>query len=364
MKKKKILCIDSGGIKGLIPAVIINHLEILIQKKTGNKNAKIGDYFNMIAGTSTGGILACYYLTPTDSKKNKTPKYFASEAINLYSEKAREIFTPKIEKSFTKISSIFNKKKGVEDENIPKIISSLNTANNLFTEEYSETGLEKILLRFLGDTSLSETTKNCLVISYDITNCRPMIFSTNDAKKSSHRDFYLRDVARATSAAPTYFKLASIKSHSGASKYLIDGGIFAPNPTLCAMIEANKSLFKKAQKNFIDNLFVVSISTGKEKEAYDHLKAQNWGIAQWAVPVMNIMLTGSSEIVDYQVRKLFECSKENNNYYRIDADLCNAKFDMDDVSKENLNNLRDAALYYIETNAKMLDEIVDKIISL
>lgn len=363
MKKKKILSIDSGGIKGLIPAVIINYIETLIQNKTNNKNAKIGDYFDMIAGTSTGGILACFYLCPSDEPNNKSAKYFASEAVKFYSEKGHEIFKPKIEKSINKLSNLFLKREDKEgDANL--FISSLNTANNLFTEEYSELGLEAILMETMGDTTLSSLLKHCFIISYDISTCQPVMFSTQDAKKYSHRDYYLRDVARATSAAPTYFKLATIKSLAGASKHLIDGGIFAPNPTMCAIIEANKIFYDSPQSNIVEDFFVVSIGTGNEKEEYDYKKAQNWGIVHWAVPVINITMSALSTITDYQVKTLFDNAKLTNNYFRISPDLCNAKFNIDNVSKENIHNLNDAALYYIDKNAEKLDEIAEKIISL
>ncbi|MDR3246356.1 MAG: patatin-like phospholipase family protein, partial [Prevotellaceae bacterium] len=65
MKRKvTILSIDGGGIRGIIPAVILNYIEEGLQRKTGDNKVVLSDYFDMIAGTSTGGILACFYLLP------------------------------------------------------------------------------------------------------------------------------------------------------------------------------------------------------------------------------------------------------------------------------------------------------------
>lgn len=347
MKKIKILSIDSGGIKGLVPAVILNYIEELIQNKSNNPNATLSDYFDMIAGTSTGGILACFYLIPSGNEERKA-KFFAKEAITLYTEKGKDIFKPKLTKKFSSINH--------------KFMSTLNTANNLISEEYSEEGLEAILEETMGETKLSNSIKHCFVVSYDISICKPVMFSTPEAQKYIHRDYYLKHVARATSAAPTYFKIAAVTSLAGATSYLIDGGIFAPNPALCAIVEANKHFLKETNKSYIDDLFVLSVGTGNEKEEYDYKKAQNWGIAHWAIPVLNIMQSASTEIVDYQIRQLFSKQNKPENYFRIAPDLCNAKFDIDDVSDENIKNLKDAALYYIAKNAEKLDDLVDKIL--
>ncbi|MEG2071077.1 MAG: patatin-like phospholipase family protein, partial [Bacteroidales bacterium] len=97
MKKKiRILTIDGGGIRGIIPAVILNYMEEEIQKRTGNANATLADYFEMIAGTSTGGILTCFYLLPAKDGDLKKSRYFAREAIELYKKYGKTIFKPKM----------------------------------------------------------------------------------------------------------------------------------------------------------------------------------------------------------------------------------------------------------------------------
>ncbi|MDR2835756.1 MAG: patatin-like phospholipase family protein [Bacteroidales bacterium] len=364
MKKIKILSIDSGGIKGLIPAILLNYIEELLQQKTNNPDATLSDFFDMIAGTSTGGILACFYLIPSNNENGPKAKHFAKEAVNLYAERGKDIFKPKIETSLNKITNFFSKDKEKEKGIFKnKLTSSLNSANNLIAEEYSEVEFEKILKEEMGYAKLSETLKHCFVVSYNISTCKPVMFSTPEAKKYIHRDYYLKDISRATSAAPTYFKLAAISSLAGATQYLIDGGIFASNPALCAIVEANKYFFKD-KNNFVDDMFVLSVGTGNEKEEYDYKKAQNWGVAQWAIPVMNIMMSASVEIVDYQVKQLFASANSSENYFRMEPDLCNATFELDNTSDENIKNLKDAALNYIAQNAEKIDEIVEKILVL
>ena len=81
--KIRMLSIDGGGIRGIIPATVIVYIEKQIRKITGNDDAKIGEYLDMIAGTSTGGILACLYLTPETTGTNKA-KFSAGVALDLY----------------------------------------------------------------------------------------------------------------------------------------------------------------------------------------------------------------------------------------------------------------------------------------
>jgi patatin-like phospholipase/acyl hydrolase len=80
-KKIKILSIDGGGIRGIIPGTILNYLETALQKESGKPNSRLADYFDLIAGTSTGGILTCTYLTADDQGNSK---YSAEFAVDLY----------------------------------------------------------------------------------------------------------------------------------------------------------------------------------------------------------------------------------------------------------------------------------------
>jgi len=85
MKRKvKILSIDGGGIRGIIPAVILNYIEKGLQLQSGNPHATLADYFDLVAGTSTGGILACFYLLPPAPENPCHSRYFASDAIDMY----------------------------------------------------------------------------------------------------------------------------------------------------------------------------------------------------------------------------------------------------------------------------------------
>ena len=207
----RILSIDGGGIRGIIPGQVLISLEQKLQKISGKPDMRIADAFDLIAGTSTGGILTCLYLCPEGTTRK--PRFSAQEAVDLYLQNGDNIFDVSI---FKRIESV----------------------DGVIDEKYSADALEKILKDYLGDLRLSDMLKPCLITAYDITRRQAQFFNSADVKtKGKGWDFYLRDVARATSAAPTYFEPANISSFDRQVYPLVDGGVFANNPTMCACVE-------------------------------------------------------------------------------------------------------------------------------
>lgn len=330
-RKINILSIDGGGIRGIIPAVILHYIEKGLQTRSGDHNATLADYFDLVAGTSTGGILACYYLLPPLPDQTCHSRYFAKEAIDVYAMYGKEIF----------------KRKPLRW--------------GIAQEKYPATGLEKVLYEKMDDTTLAQSRKNCLITAYDITERKAVLFTSPEARKYDHKNYLMRDVARATSAAPTYFELASIQSLGGAASYLVDGAMYAGNPTMCAMVEANKSVFDACAHPAIQDLFIVSVGTGKEKTMYNYKKAKDWGAMQWARPVIDILLSASAEVVDYQMRQLFKVAECQDCYVRLEPTLGKAKPDMDDASDENIRQLKDAGECFVKEHVEELDGVIDRL---
>ena len=331
MKKIKILSIEGGGIRGIIPAVILTYIEKELQKQAGDPNATLADYFDLVAGTSTGGILACFYLIPPLTAQESHSRYFAAEAVEMYARHGKEIFNRKF------------LRRGVT------------------REKYAATGLEKVLNDCMGDVTLAQTRKNCIITAYDVTERKAVLFTSPEARKYEHRNYLLRDVARATSAAPTYFELAAIRSMGGAASYLIDGAVYAGNPTLCAAVEANKTIYADCANPSVDDLYIVSIGTGKEKKTSDYRKAKDWGAIGWTRPMIDILLSASAEVVDYQMRQRFKVAGCSDCYIRLEPGLGKAKPEMDDASDENIRQLIDAGEGFVKENVEKLDGIVQSL---
>ena len=341
MKKISILSLDGGGIRDIIPGVVLSYLEKRLQS-LDNSELKIGDYFDFIAGTSTGGILACTYLVKGEDGK---AKYSAEEALNLYLQEGNKIFHKDIR---TKVKSGFG----------------------LLDEKYGDDALQENLKRIFEDLLLSSFIKPCLITAYEITSRSAYFFNSADSLIHSMYDFKIRDVARSTSAAPTYFEPAKVQSQSGQTFYFIDGGMFANNPALCAYAEARKLKFSEILKRedkpdlpSAKDMITVSVGTGTVKKPYYFSDLKNAGELGWIQPVIDILMSGNTETVDYQLAQMYETlsGKNKNNYYRLEPSLREALSEMDLATSANLENLKQAGLWFVNKNNETLDEIAGKI---
>ena len=185
----KILSIDGGGIRGLIPAVVLSKLERL----TGRPTAHL---FDLVAGTSTGGILALGLSRPGPDGR---PLYSADKMAELYEKEGRYIFE----------SSLWRK---------------IRSIGSLVEEKYPSHGIETVLQRFFGASRLKDACTDVLVPSYEIERRTPFFFRSSMARKRADYDFPMWQAARATSAAPTYFEPAKVPA--GQDHWaLIDGGV-------------------------------------------------------------------------------------------------------------------------------------------
>lgn len=358
MAKFRILSIDGGGIRGVVPGTIVVALEQKIIKKTGNADAKIADYFDMIAGTSTGGILTCIYLTPgnTSEPSLPRPKYSAQEALNIYLKDGNKVFA---------LDSA----------------QRLRSGDGILDEKYSAVNLETLLFQYLGDTKLSQLLKPCLVTSYDIQRGKPKFFTQHDAVVfGDSNDFLVQQVARATSAAPTFFEVSKAKSLSGVSYPLVDGGVFANNPSLCAYAEVQAKFFKtpdgfilkskagdKKKEDLSEitakDLLILSLGTGQTALNYDYNKAKDWGLAQWPKPLIEIMMMGVSQTVDYQLQQIYDSINQAKSYLRIDPRLTKPKMvQMDNASAANIQDLKELGTETAELNSRKLDNFVDMLL--
>jgi patatin-like phospholipase/acyl hydrolase len=331
----RILTIDGGGIRGVLPSKLLTRLEELIQEKVGGSPIKIGDYFDMIAGTSTGGILSAFLLCPNEKGK---AKYSAKEAVDSYLEHGAQIF----EKS---------------------ISVSSDSSNEITSQKYSAHNLEYFLKNKLGENLwLSDLIKPCLITSYDVKNNKIMLFNYSNSKNPCS-DFKVWEIARATSAAPTYFETAKITSRVGESFSCIDGGVFAYNPSLCAYVEA-KQYLNKLKGEFISakDMFMVSLGTlsSNKMHAYENIEGSN--NQQWFKSLTDIMMSGSAETVDYHLKYIFESEDSSNQYIRLEPNTGSSNLEMDAVTIENINSLKLAGERSTAVFEDKLIYIADKLI--
>lgn len=332
-KQTRILTIDGGGIRGLIPARILVSLERKLQQHTGQANARIADFFDLIAGTSTGGLITCLLLTP--GEVGQTPAFTAQEIVDLYLNHGAEIF----------------------DAPLAKRIQSLN---GLRDERYDARGLERLIDERVGDLRLSQLIKPCLITAYDVTRRKAKFFTQHDAGIDD-KDYPIKVVARATSAAPTYFE--AMPGENGRTPYAyVDGGLFANNPTMCAYVEAYRKL---AGKPTAENMVILSLGTGQVARSYPYHSVKDWGMVQWIRPLIDIMMASVSETVDYQMQQLFAAHGRSENYLRLQATIATDDgelAELDNVTPANLERLLALGAQLADENETELDALLEMLL--
>lgn len=260
-QKRFILSIDGGGIRGLVQARILMAL--------GDALAARGDVrplhkvFDLIAGTSTGGILAA--------------------------------------------------------------------------------GLALLQARLGAETCLKDALTDLVLTAYDIQNRHTRFMGNTPTIGGGPSDTYLAwQAVRATSAAPTYFPpmLVDNLSKNGTRRQesLVDGGLFANDPTLAAIVEARKLGWD------LEDLCVISIGSGQSTQRFDHARARRWGQLGWikptnGVPIISSFMQAQAEAIAYQARHLLGQSgmaKGPLTYHRIDAPLKGVSDALDDTTSAHL----------------------------
>ncbi|MDD3732063.1 MAG: patatin-like phospholipase family protein [candidate division Zixibacteria bacterium] len=318
----KVLSIDGGGIRGIIPALILQEIE----RRT---NKRISSLFDLIAGTSAGGILALALTMPGDKGQ---PRYSAEEIIPIYEDKMKRIFS----------RTVWHK---------------IQAVGNLAEVKYPTEGIESVLQEFFGDLRLKDAVADILVTSFEIEQQRPFIFKSHKARKDPQYDFLMHQVARATSAAPTYFEPCKVEVNDILGyRALVDGLVFASNPAMCAYIEVKK-MYPKA-----DKFLIVSLGTGEPQQRRIYDEIRRWGALQWLQPLIDIILYGSSVTVDYQLKNLLKPKDNFRSYYRFQCKLDLSQAEMDNIDAANLRTLKLTAEDMLRKEKEKLDLLCEQLL--
>lgn len=261
----RILSLDGGGIRGVLTIHLLKRLEA----------AQPGflDQVDLVSGTSTGGILALAIAAGLT----------LDEALSLYKEKGFQVF---------------------EDS----LWDNLKDITNFRGAQYGNEGLAQALQEEFGGMTLGELKKRVVISAFDLDNnafeatvtrsWKPKFFQNYPGPGSDEGERVV-DVALRTSAAPTFFPI-----YQG----YVDGGVVANNPSMCALAQA---INKQTGKQSLSKVRLLSVSTGGYPKFLETLDG-DWGLIQWARPLLEIMLEGSLEVVHYQCKNIL-----GSHYYRV-----------------------------------------------
>lgn len=293
-KEFKILSIDGGGIKGLYSARILAHFEEKF-------DCFISDYFDLLCGTSTGGLIAL-------AASLKIPML---EVCAFYEKEGPSIFPeyPRIKA----LSRLFKTK--ITKGDVKQILKG-----GKFSDAPLKTALEKVF----GERKIGESQNHLVIPSYTITEARPWVFKKDFGELDRDDKAFYVDVALATSAAPTFFPMAEISYYD--HKQFIDGGVWANNPTLMGLIEALR-FFVGVGKEF-DSIRILSVSslsiTGGKPTG---LKRER-SFVDWRKDLFETSMTGQSLFTDYFMQHIGQLEKVPIKYIRIpSADIAREQED-------------------------------------
>lgn len=317
----KILSLDGGGIKGLFGATILADVE-------KRKNKPISDMFDLICGTSTGGILALAIAM-------KVPM---EDVCKFYQEHGPSIFSEDDKKHFLK-----------------KYLYRINnwpSYRMLCKPKYQGDRLQNALISVFGSRKIGESNNLLCIPSFNITQWSPCVFKydhtlplTRDNNKSCV------EIAMATAAAPTYFGTVTI----GTDQH-IDGGVWANNPTLCGILEAY-DYFVGDNKEY-QELSVLSIGCLSAPKGENADANQSRGFFNWGAKLFDAYSDGQSSFTDLFIKKL--SPHWNINYQRIDYSKQSKEhincLSMDNASISSLKLLKSCGLD-VANNIKMIPEI-------
>lgn len=309
----RILSIDGGGIRGIIPARILQSLEEIAKKP-------IHQLFNLIVGTSTGGLIA---LASTCPNEKNTAKFSAKQIVDIYTDHAADIFK----------HSFFRK---------------IITGGGLWGAKYDRSDFDDILSQLFEDALFSQALCPLIIPTYSLLKGQPNLFSSRTALQNNTR-LLMKDLAGATSAAPTYFSPKAFTDNQGNHYLEADGGIFANNPETIAAAEA-VALCPDLDKN---NIHVISIGTGNVKLNKGGLALKNAGAIGWVMQanLIDIMMTANVSWANDEVSIYYPAS------HRLQVPIPSNLGQMDNVSEENITGLLNAAEMFIKDNSALLEHI-------
>jgi patatin-like phospholipase/acyl hydrolase len=277
-----------------------------LERRAGRQ---VFELFDLISGTSTGGILACALCAP-----DPLP---AEQLVGLYADEGPSIFD----------RSLFQR---------------IRSADGLLDEKYDAAPLDRALHRFLSNKRLADTKPDLIIPAYDMHDPGPYFFKSRKARDEPGEDVPLSVVARATSAAPTYFEPLELGDRA-----LVDGGVVAGNPAMCAFAEVLR--FHPAAE-----VTLLSLGTGQRTRKRTFADVRDWGLLEWARPIIDVVFDGVSDAVDYQLTQVLP----EGHYWRLQVELTDASDHLDDASERNLAALRRQADQLIAARSADLDAIV------
>ena len=297
-----ILTFDGGGIRGLVPALLVQQLD---------QELNFLERVDLFAGTSTGGLLAIGLASGVP----------VSSLVDIYMTKGAEVFQP-----YPSFSSV---PPPALIDNYPKAMA---LPLDLLQVKYTDAGLKKLVKQtFHADKTLRELSRKLLVTSFDLYQDKRKAWtpiSLTNLPGYNTDDILVLDAALSTTAGPVYFP-PHVFDHKGKKKALIDGGVYANNPSMLAAASVMASGTLKQRGLAFENIKLLSLGTGFTLNSIppqNLLPLNSYGVLAWMLPVtlpptpqfplLEILMDGVSSIDTFQCDQIL-----GNNFRRGNVQL-------------------------------------------
>ncbi|XP_014516153.1 patatin-17-like [Vigna radiata var. radiata] len=316
-----VLSIDGGGIRGIIPAKVLDYLDKALKAK--DPNADLANYFDVIGGTGTGGLITALLATPSLHDPTR-PAFTPAQIVDFYKENGPHVFN----------------------------LSRLH--GPAFDGEF----LHNITRELFKDTRLSQTLTNVVIPTFDIKTQKPVIFSNYKLGRYPYFNALMSDISISASAAPTllppyYFENDGVEFNliSGADLSMfsiLDDSLVNGNPTRATVSEA-------LRHNKYSRILILSLGTGTKEtqQDLDVEMAATWTNWEWLIHGITFIDRATTSMAEYYHGSLFQ--QPRITYLRIqEYELDPAYSSLVEVAKGNMDGLE-------ETGKELLEEKVKKI---
>lgn len=302
-KTIRVLVVEGGGVRGIVTGEILGRLEAAL-------GGQLRDHFDLMAGTSSGGISVM--ALATDSLTN------AYELSTIFNVRSKDVF-----------------RRAPNPVRLPPLLRG---------PRYLADGFLQVATDVLGDGWLSDCKVPTLVTSYLIEEGRLKLFGS--INEDFDDDYKLVDVARATTAAPAFFPPAHIISREGKGLWGVDGGVYANAPVLQAITEARRRFGRSCK------IELVSVGPGDTPITVKPGPAQQWGGISWLKPAFDIHVLALSEQTHDFVRE----QMPDVRLHRLEIDWeslpegSRPTPGLDDFRPRNLSRLQEGSLRWLDNN--------------
>ena len=328
----KILTIDGGGIRGLIPAIFLAEIE----ERCGRPAHQL---FDVITGTSTGALVTAMVTLPE-------PHTYSGEALVDYYLSTRP-------------NTFFTR----------SLAYKLRSGNGMLRPKYPASSHITALQDALGtDAGLKDAQAEIVIPIYDLRSTAPrtFMFTRANAQRDPNMNFPIWEVVRAASTASGYFPGWTLKNAQGVdTHHPVDGGIFMNNPVLAGFAHAVDMAEERSKRRGAvtvngHEFLLVSLGTGFFNEPIHDRHEKHWGFAGWAPHLMDTMFEGQSEEADRQARAILSTAGPFQHYLRLQTQLA-GDYKLDDIAPEIRASLKASAEATIRERGDDIDTICQEL---